>query len=223
MPHSKIRLLLCDFDGVISPGSTEALCDACYRVIRQYRPLPEPVFRQLFRTLVPFPLRHSLHFLLESLGLEAQRGELLHALLGVSHGALQHQALLRHCQQQGIDFRVLSSSYGDDPKFATLRAELGSAHLLADAGFSKVNPQDFQRLLERLEVAAAEVLYLDDCPLALLTAQQLGIRTLHVRNAIFDREQYQAVQGFVPYSVGSLDEVVSWLIQRQRQPECGAV
>ena len=219
MPHSEIRLLLCDFDGVISPGSTEALCDACYRVIRQYRPLPEPVFRQLFRTLVPFPLQHSLHFLLESMGLGSHRGELLHALLGVGHGPLVHQALLRHCQQQGIDFRVLSSSYGEDPKFAALRAELGSERLLADGRFSKVNPLDFAALLSRLDVVADEVLYLDDCPLALLTAQQLGIRTLHVRNAIFDQVQYQAVQGFVPYSVGSLDEVVTLLTQWARQPE----
>ena len=104
MPHSEIRLLLCDFDGVISPGSTEALCDACYRVIRQYRPLPEPVFRQLFRTLVPFPLQHSLHFLLESMGLGSHRGELLHALLGVGHGPLVHQALLRIASSRGLIF-----------------------------------------------------------------------------------------------------------------------
>ena len=215
MPHSEIRLLLCDSDGVITPGSPEALCDACYRVIRQYRPLPEPVFRQLFRTLVPFPLQHSLHFLLESMGLGSHRGELLHALLGVGHGPLVHQALLRHCQQQGIDFRVLSSSYGEDPKFAALRAELGNERLLADGRFSKVNPLVFAALLCPLGVAADEVLYLDDCPMALL-----GIRTLHVRNAIFDQVQYQAVQGFVPYSVGSLDEVVTLLTQWARQPEC---
>ena len=108
----------------------------------------------------------------------------------------------------------------DTSDCAALRAELGSERLLADGRFSKVNPLDFAALLSRLGVAADEVLYLDDCPLALLTAQQLGIRTLHVRNAIFDQVQYQAVQGFVPYSVGSLDEVVTLLTQWARQPEC---
>ena len=100
--------------------------------------------------------------------------------------------------------------------------------LLTKATFEKLLGLDFHQTTDHYQkmVAAAadlvehrEVLYLDDCPLALLTAQQLGIRTLHVRNAIFDQVQYQAVQGFVPYSVGSLDEVVTLLTQWARQPE----
>jgi beta-phosphoglucomutase-like phosphatase (HAD superfamily) len=221
MPYSDIRLVLCDYDGVISPASTEALCAASYRVIRQYRPLPESAFRQLFRTLVPFPLQRSLQFLLESMGMEQHRGELLHALQGVVHGPLAHRPLLRHCQQQGLSFMVLSSSYGDDPKFTALREELGEGRLWADGLFSKVNPGDFQHLLHRLAIPAGEVLYLDDCPLALLTAHQLGIQTLHVRNGLFDWEQYQPLAALIPHSVGSLDEVVALLPDPMPQRRVG--
>lgn len=221
MPLSDIRLVLCDFDGVISPTSTEALCAACYRVIGQYRPMPEPVFRQLFRTLVPFPLHQSLHFLLESMGLVSHRNELLQALRGLGHGPLGHHRLWRYCRQQGILFRVLSSSDAADPKFGALRAELGDDGVLADGQFSKVNPHDFASLLDRLGVPAGHVLYLDDCPLALLTARLLGVQTLHVRNQIFDWEQYQAVREWIPHSVGSLEEVLALLPQAEYLPQLG--
>ena len=221
MPLSDIRLVLCDFDGVINPTSTEALCAVCYRVIGQYRPMPEPVFRQLFRTLVPFPLHQSLHFLLASMGLESHRGELQQALQGLGHGPLSHHRLWRYCRQQGIQFRVLSSSDAADPKFSLLRAELGEDGVLADGQFSKVNPHDFAALLARLGVPAEHVLYLDDCPLALLTACQLGVQTLHVRNGIFDWEQYQAVRAWIPHSVGSLEEVLALLPQAEYLPRLG--
>ncbi|MBV2155397.1 HAD-IA family hydrolase [Kitasatospora sp. SUK 42] len=110
-----------------------------------------------------------------------------HDLMGRAHAEVRAVPamveLVRAARAAGIVVALLSNSYGlapYDPYRATGVWDLFDVRVISgDEGLAKPDPEIYRRTLDRMGLAGAECVFVDDRPANLPPAESLGITTVH--------------------------------------------
>lgn len=204
--NNYLSAFICDYDGVIAKGDTEQIMEKCFEVISRYTYINKDTFTEIFSMLVPFKHEKSIDFLLDCLNIKDARDELLKNILKVDTGIKDALPFLKQCKETSIPVFILSSGTPDSKKMKHLAKHIDKKNIYADAGFSKININDYKRFIKNNSLIPKKCLYIDDCPAALSTAKAIGLNTVHMPNKVFPKTIHSS--SIIDYSIENWDELI---------------
>ncbi|WP_024871224.1 hypothetical protein [Tolumonas lignilytica] len=205
------KCLLLDFDGVISRSSTADIMNATYAFISEYKDINRILFDELFKALVPFPLFESVNFFMSSIGLEDKKELLLLKIKEITHDTSEFESLVAEWSKLGFIIKIYSSSrhYGDNNSPFT--TQLPEDIFIKTDSHSKIDPNSFRNIAANLDVSPENIVYIDDCPMAVCVARSIGIKAIMFINNVYTMSDFKKTLNYNCKSITSLSQLTPLL------------
>jgi HAD superfamily hydrolase (TIGR01509 family) len=203
------RLLLLDFDGVISPNSIGLQRDWVARRLAATGAIGAGVIDDLVRSVATsVRARVSLDLVSLIYGVTWSQEDLA-ALEREVAGAIALDGafapLLATCRAQGIAVKILSMA---SPRFLQTLPGVDAGMICPPPGESKADPATFHRLAAALDTPAAAALVVDDTPMVLRAAKLAGFGTALVSGALYDEHDYADHRPYIDMRCTSLAAIL---------------
>lgn len=206
------KCLLLDFDGVISRNSTADIMNATYAFISEFKDINRILFDELFKALVPFPLFESVNFFMSSIGLEDKKELLLSKIKEITHDTSEFESLAAEWSKLGFTIKIYSSSrhYGNEnsPFTSPLHHDI----FIQTDSHSKINPNSFRNIATDLDISPENIIYVDDCPMAVCIAKSIGIHAVMLINNVYTMNDFNKTLNYNCQSITSLSQLTPLLL-----------
>ena len=206
------KCLLLDFDGVISRNSTADIMNATYAFISEYKDINRILFDELFKALVPFPLFESINFFMSSIGLEDKKEFLLSKIKTITHDTSEFEYLITEWIELGFTIKVYSSSrhYGNGSS-PFKSPHINNLFIQTDS-HSKINSNSFRNIASDLGISPENIIYIDDCPMAVCIAKSIGIHAVMLINNVYTINDFNKTLNYNCQSITSLSQLTPLLL-----------
>lgn len=202
------KLLLLDFDGVISGNSIALQRDWVMRRLSAEGALGLGVVDDLVRAVATsIPARASLELVSLIYGVEWSAEDLTAMAREVASSITidgDFEALRAACRTASIPLKIVSLADG----LHRILPQLDAASFCPPPGRSKADPATFRKLAASLEVAATETLLVDDTPMALRAAKLAGFQTALMSGSLYDEQDYEEHRQYIDLRCNSLSDIV---------------
>jgi beta-phosphoglucomutase-like phosphatase (HAD superfamily) len=206
------KCLLLDFDGVISRNSTADIMNATYAFISEFKDINRILFDELFKALVPFPLFESVNFFMSSIGLEDKKELLLSKIKTITHDTSEFESLTAEWSELGFTIKIYSSSRyynnGNTPFKSPYKNDL----FIQTDSHSKIDPNSFRNIAADLDISPKNIIYVDDCPMAVCSAKSIGIHAVMLINNVFTMNDFKKTLNYNCQSITSLSQLTPLLL-----------
>jgi hypothetical protein len=206
------KCLLLDFDGVISRNSTADIMNATYAFISEFKDINRILFDELFKALVPFPLFESINFFMSSMGLEDKKELLLSKIKTITHDTSEFESLATEWSKFGYSIKIYSSSrhYNNGSSPFKLK-HLNDLFIQTDS-HSKINSNSFRNIANHLNISPENIIYVDDCPMAVCIAKSIGIHAVMLINNVYTINDFNKTLNYNCQSITSLSQLTPLLL-----------
>ena len=214
------KLVLIDFDGVILKNSLHLACKVLYNVMRLNTNIPYETVEQFVKLSNSFSPETTFPFFFQSLGLDRLQAnvrneirriaELHDGAANITPGFKNFITLLR---DRSVEFRIFSLANSNRILKSldyVLESEIYNLN-----NTSKADVKTFYTLLEVTNRNGDSILYVDDDPLALMTAKMTEINTVLMRNKFFSERDIFPYQPNIDLCVDDFIELSDALTSSQ--------
>jgi len=202
------KLLLLDFDGVISRNSIALQRDWVMRRLCAEGVVGSGVVDDLVRAVATsLPARTSLELVSLIYGVEWSTEDLATMAREVGSAITidsDFEMLRAACRAHAIPLKIVSLAEG----LHRLLPQLEARDFCPPPGRSKADPTTFRKLAASLEVPAPETLLVDDTPMVLRAAKLAGFQTALMSGALFDEQDYDEHRQYIDLYCNSLCDVL---------------
>lgn len=206
------KCLLLDFDGVISRNSTADIMNATYAFISEFKDINRILFDELFKALVPFPLFESVNFFMSSIGLEDKKELLLSKIKKITHDTSEFEALAAEWGKLGFTIKIYSSSRHYSNENSPFTSPLPHDLFIQTDSHSKINPNSFRSIAADLDIPPKNIIYIDDCPMAVCIAKSIGIHAIMLINNVYTMNDFKKTLHYNCKSITSLSQLTPLLL-----------
>ena len=203
------KIILLDFDGVVSPNSIGLQRDWVVRRLAATGQIGEGILDDLVRSVsTSVPARVSLELLSLIYGIKWSDEDLAALEREVTAGTVIDGAfndLLATCRAKGISLKIVSTA---SSRLLRAMPRLDERMLCPPPGDSKADPKTFRRLAATLDTAANETLLVDDTPMVLRAAKLAGFQTALMNGPLYDEQDYADHRIYVDMRCDSLSDIL---------------
>lgn len=205
------KCLLLDFDGVISRNSTADIMNATYAFISEYKDINRILYDELFKALVPFPLFESINFFMSSIGLEDKKELLLSKIKTITHDTSEFESLITKWNELGIIIKIYSSSRHYSNVNSPFKSKLQNNLFIQTDLNSKINSNSFRNIASDLGISPENIIYVDDCPMAVCIAKSIGIHAVMLINNVYTINDFNKTLNYNCQSITTLSQLTPLL------------
>jgi HAD superfamily hydrolase (TIGR01509 family) len=207
--HKLVRYegVILDFDGVISKTSVNNSIEFIYDFINKIKPINREYIINYCKSVMSFPLKDSIFFLIKSLGLENEIENLYREFHKFETNPRSisiekdFYELVNYFEVKGIDFKILSLASNE--RLALLKiSNTGRIYPLNNK--SKANPKTYLELAKSLKINPKKWLYVDDSPIGLRAAKLSNFNTTMMINKIFTMKDYYLFKDIIDFKIKKL-------------------
>lgn len=206
------KYLLLDFDGVISRNSTADIMNATYAFISEFKDINRILFDELFKALVPFPLFESINFFMSSIGLEDKKDLLLSKITKISHDTSEFESLTSEWNELGYTIKIYSSSRHYSNENHPFKSQLSNDIFIQTNSHSKINSNSFRDIATALDSSPGNIIYIDDCPMAVCIAKSIGIHAIMLINNVYTINDFNKTLNYNCQGITSLSQLTPLLL-----------
>jgi HAD superfamily hydrolase (TIGR01509 family) len=218
------RMLLLDFDGVVSPNSIGLQRDWVVRRLASTGGIGEGVIDDLVRSVATVvPARVSLELVSLIYGVVWSPEDLATLEREVASAITLDSAferLVAACRAEGIPLKIVSVA---SSRLLLRLPGIEEAMLCPPPGDSKADPATFRRLAAMLAVPAAQTLLVDDTPMVLRAAKLAGFQTALMSGPLYDEQDYAEHRSYIDGRCTSLEDILQLVQLAQASAEPGPV
>ncbi len=206
------KCLLLDFDGVISRNSTADIMNATYSFVSEFKDINRILFDELFKALVPFPLFESVNFFMSSIGLEDKKEMLLSRIKKITHDTSEFESLMAEWNKLGFGIKIYSSSRHYSNESSPLKYQLPNNLFIQTDSHSKIDSNSFRKIATSLNISPENIVYVDDCPMAICIAKSIGIHAIMLINNVYTMNDFNKTLSYNCQSITSLTQLTPLLL-----------
>ena len=204
--------LLLDFDGVISRNSTADIMNATYAFISEFKDINRILFDELFKALVPFPLFESVNFFMSSIGLEDKKELLLSRIKKITHDTSEFESLMAEWSKLGFSIKIYSSSRHYSNGSSPFKSQLPNDLFIQTGSHSKIDSNSFRNIATGLDISPENIIYVDDCPMAVCIAKSIGIHAIMLINNVYTINDFNKTLNYNYQGITSLSQLTPLLL-----------
>ena len=211
------KCLLLDFDGVISRNSTADIMNTTYAFISEFKDINRLLFDELFKALVPFPLFESVNFFMSSIGLEDKKELLLSKIKTITHDTSEFESLTTEWSKLGYTIKIYSSSrhYGNGS--SPFKSQLPNDLFIKTDLHSKIDSNSFRNIATGLDISPENIVYVDDCPMAVCIAKSIGIHAIMLINNVYTMNDFKKTLNYNCESITALSQLTPLLLANKHR------
>lgn len=146
-----------------------------------------------------------LDFLLHSLGMMAVKPQIMARLANIHPCLGEFRYFLQECERNKVSFRAFTGVSLQDPALVPLRNLIPDTRIITDRKFSKLNVEHYRHLVTEQQMTPSQILYVDDNPMALVSAKQAGIKTVMMTSPLYSSEEVSYAKAYIDIEVDSFN------------------
>lgn len=217
IPKKKsVEGLFLDLDGVILKNSVDVYLRYVTDYINEFAPIPLSYVKNYYRTVNSFPLSESLYLVFKSLGITSELNTLFEKILTLRDYKNEKiiieegfYSLVDFCSKNNIQYKIFTMASFEKTKL--FLADIPNENIYCLDKRSKADLTTYDFIKKDLKINLKNWVLVDDDPLALRTASLCGLKTVFMKNNLFDEAYCNDFKQYFNLIIESLDNIISFV------------